>query len=50
MELQTEAPNVVDIHNGTYVGVAFSSLFRNITATGEPTNQIESHKYLSGQG
>jgi hypothetical protein len=42
MELHTEAPNFVRIDNGTDVGVV-SSLFLNITATGEPTNQIESH-------
>ena len=44
MELHTEAPNFVGIDNGTDVGVV-ASLFLNtcITATGEPTNQIESH-------
>ena len=42
MELHTEAPNFVRIDNGTDVGVA-ASLFPNITATCEPTNQIESH-------
>jgi hypothetical protein len=42
MELHTEAPNFVRIDNGTDVGVV-ASLFPNITATCEPTNQIESH-------
>lgn len=42
MELHTEAPNFVGIDNGTDVGIV-ASLFPNIPATGEPTNQIESH-------
>lgn len=42
MELHTEAPNIGGIENGKDVDIV-ASLFPNISATGEPTNQIESH-------